>query len=71
MLYVRILLRQACPALVILDLWLVKRDDGWAFLTRLWDDAETTHIPAIIVTGKPGLPPIAGHASSTRHRQWW
>jgi CheY-like chemotaxis protein len=52
------LLRRLQPHLVILDLWMEERDDGWAFLKRLWGDAETTHIPAVIVTGEPELLPV-------------
>jgi len=52
------LLRRLQPHLVILDLWMEERDDGWAFLKRLWGDVETTHIPALIVTGEPELLPV-------------
>ncbi len=52
------LLRRAQPALVILDLWIEKRDDGWEFLKGVWGDVETTHIPAVIVSGKQALPPV-------------
>ena len=41
------------PSSLILDLWMAERDDGWTFLKRLWGDAETTHIPTVIVTGEP------------------
>ncbi len=53
---VHALVKRYQPALVILDRWLAKRNDGWAFLTHLWGDIETTHIPALIVTGEPVLP---------------
>ena len=52
------LLRQVQPALVILDLWIEQRDDGWQLLKRLWGDAETTHIPAVILTGEPTTLPV-------------
>jgi CheY-like chemotaxis protein len=52
------LLRRIQPALVILDLWIERRDDGWEVLERLWADAETAHIPAVIVTGEPDVPPV-------------
>ncbi len=52
------LLRQMQPALVILDLWIERRDDGWALLKRLWADVETMHIPAVIVTGEPVVLPV-------------
>jgi DNA-binding response OmpR family regulator len=52
------LLRRVQPALVILDLWIERRDDGWELLERLWADAETTHIPAVIVTGEPDALPV-------------
>ena len=51
-------LRRLQPHLVILDLWMEERDDGWAFLKRLWGDMETTHIPTVIVTGEPELLPV-------------
>jgi len=37
--------------LVILDLWLAKREDGWAFLARMGADRATAQIPAIIASG--------------------
>ncbi len=43
--------RRAQATLVILDLWLAKREDGWVFLTRMCADLETAHIPAIIASG--------------------
>lgn len=43
--------------LVILDLWMAKREDGWAFLARLCADLKTAHIPAIIASGKPEMLP--------------
>ncbi len=52
------LVRRFQPVLVLLDLWLEERDDGWAFLKRLWGDAETTHIPVVIVTGEPDVLPV-------------
>jgi DNA-binding response OmpR family regulator len=45
------------PALVILDLWLAERDGGWTFLKHLWGDAETTQIPALVVTEELALLP--------------
>ncbi|MGI8689231.1 MAG: response regulator [Thermomicrobiales bacterium] len=43
--------KRAEADLVILDLWLAKREDGWAFLTRMCADLETAQIPAIIASG--------------------
>ncbi|MHB8644315.1 MAG: response regulator [Thermomicrobiales bacterium] len=51
------LLRRVQPHLVVLDLWLKRRDDGWDFLKRLWADFDTTQIPAIIVAGQPDVLP--------------
>jgi CheY-like chemotaxis protein len=51
--------RRAHPDLVILDLWLAERADGWAFLRHLCADLETAAIPAIIASGQPELPPGA------------
>ncbi len=61
------LVKRARPALVILDLWLAKREDGWAFLTRLWDDRETARIPALIVTGEPVVLPEHAAVLHARH----
>lgn len=61
------LVKRARPALVILDLWLAERDDGWAFLTHLWGDRETTYIPALIVTGEPVLLPEHATALRAKH----
>ncbi|MGI8688051.1 MAG: response regulator [Thermomicrobiales bacterium] len=52
------LLRRAQPQLVILDLALKQRDDGWEFLKRLWGDFETTQIPTIIVSEQPEALPV-------------
>jgi DNA-binding response OmpR family regulator len=52
------LVKRVRPALVILDLWLEQRDDGWSFLTQMWDDSETAHIPALIVTGEKVSQPV-------------
>jgi len=49
--------RRTQPDLVILDLWLAKRADGWAFLTRLCADLETADIPAVIASGQPEMLP--------------
>jgi CheY-like chemotaxis protein len=51
--------KRAQADLVILDLWLAKRADGWAFLRRLRADLETADIPAIIASGQPEMPPEA------------
>lgn len=51
------LLRQTQPNLVLLDLWLEERDDGWALLEQLWGDMDTALIPVIIVTGESVLSP--------------
>lgn len=52
------LLRRAQPHLVILNLCLERSGDGWDLLKRLWDDCETTQIPAVILSGQPGSPPV-------------
>ncbi len=49
--------KRAQADLVILDLWLAKREDGWAFLRRMCADLETMHIPAIIASGQPEMLP--------------
>jgi CheY-like chemotaxis protein len=59
--------RRAHPDLVILDLWLAKREDGWAFLRRLCADLETAHTPAIIASGQPAMP--SGAAEPLRTMQ--
>ncbi len=51
--------KRAQADLVILDLWTVPRQDGWAFLRRLWTDIDTTHLPAIVVAGETDIVPIA------------
>jgi len=61
------LVKGARPALVILDLWLAKHEDGWAFLTHLWGDSETAQIPALIVTGEPVLLPMHAAVLHARH----
>jgi DNA-binding response OmpR family regulator len=53
--------KRAHADLVILDLWLAKRADGWAFLRRLCADLETADIPAIIASGQSEMPPGAAH----------
>lgn len=63
------LLRRLQPHLVILDLWMEERDDGWAFLKRLWGDVETTHIPALIVTGEPESLPVQADVLHALHCQ--
>ena len=63
------LLKRVQPHLVILDLWLAERDDGWTFLKRLWGDVDTTHIPAIIVTGEPNLLPVQPDVLRAMHCQ--
>jgi len=62
----RALLRHIHSDLVILDLSPEKRDDGYQLLMRLWNDAETAQIPAIIITGEPGLPPVRAGMLHTR-----
>lgn len=52
-------LKRAEADLVILDLWTAQREDGWAFLRRVWADIDTTHLPAIVVTGETDIVPIA------------
>lgn len=49
------LLRYAQPHLVMLDLCLERRDDGWNLLKRLWGDSETTQIPAVVLSGRPEM----------------
>jgi DNA-binding response OmpR family regulator len=61
------LLRRVQPALMILDLWLDERDDGWAILKRLGGDAETTHIPVGIVTGEPDVLPVRADRLRAMH----
>ncbi|MGI8689230.1 MAG: response regulator [Thermomicrobiales bacterium] len=51
--------------LVILDLWAVRGEDGWAFLRRLWADIDTTHIPTIVITSETGLAPMDGDVLRT------
>lgn len=63
------LLKRLQPHLVILDLWMEERDDGWAFLKRLWGDAETTHIPTVIVTGEPESLPVQADVLHALHCQ--
>ena len=43
--------RCAQADLVILDLWLAKREDGWAFLARMGAELATADIPVIIASG--------------------
>lgn len=63
------LLRRLQPHLVILDLWMEERGEAWAFLKRLWGDVETTHIPAVIVTGEPELLPVQADVLHALHCQ--
>ena len=44
--------KRAEANLVILDLWLAKREDGWAFLARMCADLATAQISAIIASGQ-------------------
>jgi CheY-like chemotaxis protein len=62
-------LRRLQPALMIFDFWLEERDDGWAFLKRLWGDVDTTHIPVVIVTGEPELLPVHADVLHALHCQ--
>jgi DNA-binding response OmpR family regulator len=39
------------PHLIILDLWLEQRDDGWELATSLQSNAATAGIPLILVSG--------------------
>ncbi len=43
--------RDEQPNLVVLDLWLQHRNEGWLLFERLCDDSVTTHIPVIICSG--------------------
>ena len=38
------------PDLVILDLWLKQRGDGFALLEQLWQDSSTRQIPVLVCT---------------------
>ncbi len=49
---------------MILDLWLAKREDGWAFLARMCADLETMHIPAIIASRAAGKAAGAGRIAA-------
>ncbi len=60
-------LKRAQADLVILDLWLAKREDGWAFLARMCADLETMHIPAIIVSGQREMLPKQAELLRTMH----
>lgn len=62
-----VLLRHAQPDLIILDLWREEHDDGWEFLKRLWGDAETTRIPAIIVSEVPEYLPVRADVLRALH----
>lgn len=57
--------KRAQADLVVLDLWLAKREDGWAFLARMCADLETANIPAIIASGQPEMPPGAAELLRT------
>jgi DNA-binding response OmpR family regulator len=57
--------KRAQADLVILDLWLAKRADGWAFLRRMCADLGTADIPAIIASGQPEVPPGAAELLRT------
>lgn len=61
--------KRARADLVILDRWLAKREDGWAFLKRLWGDAETTHIPAVMMTAEPASLPVRADVLHALHCQ--
>lgn len=39
------------PDLMLLDLWLHRRGDGWKLLNQLWSAPVSTHIPVIVCTG--------------------
>ncbi len=64
---VHALVKRARPALVVLDCWVAKRDDGWAFLKQLWGDAETTQIPAVLLTRAPDRLPVPADLLSALH----
>jgi len=55
----------AAADLVILDLWVARGEDGWAFLRRLWADSDITHIPAIVLIGEMDLVPTDGDVLRT------
>lgn len=64
-----VLLRRAQPQLIVLDLWLTRRDDGWDFLKCLWGDFETTHIPIIALSRQPEILPVNADVLWTMHCQ--
>lgn len=39
------------PDLILLDLWLQRRGDGWKLLNQLWSAPVASHIPVIVCTG--------------------
>ena len=43
-------IRQTQPQVVLLDLWLEQRGDGWTVLDALREDAATAQLPVIICT---------------------
>jgi DNA-binding response OmpR family regulator len=63
------IVRRAAADLVILDRGMAKHDDGWLFLRRLSADRETAHIPAIIASDKPDIPPGTTDLLRTMHYQ--
>ena len=65
----RAVLKRADADLAILDLWAARREDGWAFLRRLWADIDTTHLPSIVVTGETEAPPMGADLLRTMHCQ--
>jgi response regulator RpfG family c-di-GMP phosphodiesterase len=55
--------KRARAALVIMDVWLAERTDGWVFLAHLHTDPETMHIPTIITAGQDDPRAVAAGAA--------
>jgi CheY-like chemotaxis protein len=63
------MLRCAQPHLIILNLRLIRRDDGWDFLKRVWGDLETTHIPTILLVRQLNVLPVKADVLRAMHCQ--
>jgi len=44
--------------LVILDLWLARRGDGWEVLKKIWADPATMHTGVVIMIGQAVVPSL-------------
>lgn len=66
---VHAMLRRAQPELLVLDLRLTRRDDGWDLLKCLWGDFETTHIPSVILAREPKTLPVKPDVLRAMHCQ--